>query len=418
MRPYSVYVAAGPQVRTRGGQNSISKQDMTDILAKHALNDRQTQIRDIEQDMKSAIEDVDVDTDGKDRHQDSIKTLHDTGYVTDDKRWLTRRGFEAVGRAILRDIMKSMRHQDVGDHQSVLSGHGQVLQDTTRALRPEDTIQNINIEQTLLNATGRVRRAGFPMDIHAEDIQVHETHADARAAVVYCIDLSSTMRTKMRNGTSRMAAAKKALWGLYGVNTRYYPADTIHIVGFASMASRVEPHDIPYLRTFDADGFLHYTNYEAAFRLARRILNTERAQNKKIVLVTDGQPSACLVANQYQADAIRDEKPYSNLYAPDVDTISRMNADRGMRMHAPPEMRVYLCYRYKRVDPRIDYHTMREGLRCTRQGMQVDIVAITDEVELVEYCKDLSRRLGGRMFHVQENMAGALVSEYVRRYRQ
>ena len=47
------------------------------------------------------------------------------------------------------------------------------------------------------------------------------------------------------------------------------------------------------------------------------MLNKSTAQNKRIVLITDGQPSACFVENDYQKNEIISEKPYSNFYTPE-----------------------------------------------------------------------------------------------------
>ena len=128
-----------------------------------------------------------------------------------------------------------------------------------------------------------------------------------------------------KKGKSRIEAAKQALWSLYLLNKKFFPNDSISIVGFASLASTVNPFDIPFLKTYDAsENFLHYTNYQAAFRLARKILQKTSSQNKRIVLITDGQPSACFVDNEYQKKDIISEKPYSNFYTPDKTVLSQV----------------------------------------------------------------------------------------------
>ena len=55
-----------------------------------------------------------------------------------------------------------------------------------------------------------------------DDFEEFETFEDVRVSVVYCIDLSSTMKYKIgKTGPSRIEAAKKALWSLY-VLSNYY----------------------------------------------------------------------------------------------------------------------------------------------------------------------------------------------------
>ena len=46
-----------------------------------------------------------------------------------------------------------------------------------------------------------------------EDFEEYETIQDVRVSIVYCIDLSSTMRySTMYGDLSRIEAAKRALW--------------------------------------------------------------------------------------------------------------------------------------------------------------------------------------------------------------
>lgn len=420
----SVYVAAGPQVQSKPVEKpSLSEQDILGVLAGQALSDRQTKISDVESALQGAVhqdgaaEGSEGQTGERAGSSSAIRMLREAGYLRDGDRWLTRRGFEAVGRAILREIMNNVNARDAGEHQTILTGSGETVLDTTRAFEHGDDMRHLSAQETLLNTVRRERSTSFPLRIIPEDMEQYETYASAKTAVVYCIDLSSTMRTKMQGGHSRIRAAKKALWGLYGANTKYFAHDVVHVIGFASMAARVDPYDIPFLRTYDAnDGFLHYTNYQAAFRLAQKILSAESAENKKIVLITDGQPSACLVDNDLQRDAILAEKPYSNFYSPNSGTVSTVADQKNMRLDAPPELQVYLCYRYKKVDPRINERTVHEATRCKLAGIDTDLVVVSDEAELVQYAKGLAKELGGRAFHIQDHdMANVLVTDYMRR---
>jgi hypothetical protein len=42
----------------------------------------------------------------------------------------------------------------------------------------------------------------------------------------------------MYEDTSRIGAAKKALWRLILVDQRYFPSDSIYIIGFGALASK------------------------------------------------------------------------------------------------------------------------------------------------------------------------------------
>jgi uncharacterized protein with von Willebrand factor type A (vWA) domain len=252
------------------------------------------------------------------------------------------------------------------------------------------------------------------MDI--DDFEEFETVEDVRASVVYCIDLSSTMKSSLTNsGMSRIEAAKRALWGLYVLNNKFFPNDSISVVGFASMASIVDPYDIPFLKTYDAnDEFLHYTNYQAAFRLARKILQKNPAKNRRIVMITDGQPSACFVDNDSQKNSIIAEKPYSNFYVPDQSLVSKIRQERNMKIDQSGASQVYLCYRYKKVDPKIDERTMTEAKKCSRENIQIDSIVISEETELLTYVQQMEKALHGRTYHInQNNMDKVLVVDYL-----
>ena len=111
---------------------------------------------------------------------------------------------------------------------------------------------------------------------------------------------------------------------MYVLNKKFFPNDSIYVVGFGSLASEVDPYDIPYLKTYDAnDNFLHYTNYQAAFRLALKILKHDGSQNKRIVMITDGQPSASFIDNESQRKDVLSDKPYSHFYKPDEATTTK-----------------------------------------------------------------------------------------------
>ena len=290
------------------------------------------------------------------------KMLQDSGYLRDTKNWLTNKAFLEIGNKILHDVMDNLNSSDFGLHQTNYSGSGDVTIDTTKKFEPGDDIKYLSASHTILNSIQRLIRnnseISFPLSVDPNDLEEYETLEDVRAAVVYCIDLSSTMKIKMGN-ISRIESAKRALWSLYMLNKKFFPNDSVYVIGFASLASQVNPYDIPFLKTFDSnDNFLHYTNYQAALKLSRKILNKSTAQNKRIVLITDGQPSACFVENDYQKNEIISEKPYSNFYTPEKTILNSMRQKKNLNLDANIGKLVYLCFRYKKVDKknRKTYH--------------------------------------------------------------
>lgn len=404
------------------------KQKIFESLAKYALKERKPEFNELEGILQNSLskdnqqyeEEQNKDSDESTGSSALTTMLQEMGYLKDDKNWLTRKGFHEIGKKILNDIMKDLSSSETGIHETIHSGEGNVTIDDTKKFERGNDVKLLSVPKTILNSVKRASKNNqeitFPLDIEPEDLEQYETLEDVRAAVVYCIDLSSTMRYSLgEKGKTRIEAAKKALWSLYLLNKKFFPTDTIFVVGFASMASLVNPYDIPYLKTYDAnDNFLHYTNYQAAFRLARKILNKTTAQNKRLVMLTDGQPSACFVENDYQKNEIISEKPYSNFYSPDPQILDKVKKEKNLNLESSPGRLVYLCFRYKKVDPKIQKRTMIEAKKCKREGIQIDSVVISDEPELLTYIKEFEKELRGKTFHIEDqNMDRILVNDFL-----
>jgi uncharacterized protein with von Willebrand factor type A (vWA) domain len=385
--------------------------ELEDIL-RHEINTKKEEQQNTNSELQNSIQ--------EDGRYSLTKLLKDKGYLKEEKNWLTNKGFFEVGRKILQDIMYELNQSELGFHETHYVGGGNVIIDTTKKFETGSDIKFLSVPHTVLNAVQRQSKISkniqFPLVLEPDDLEEFETLDDVRVAIVYCIDLSSTMKYSIgKSGKSRIEAAKRALWSLYVLNKKFFPNDSISIVGFASMASVIDPFDIPFLKTFDTnDNFLHYTNYQAAFRLARKILQKSNTQNKRIVMITDGQPSACFIENEHQKTDIISEKPYSNFYVPDKSIISRVRAERNLKLDQNQGSLVYLCYRYKKVDPKINLRTLLEGKKCLHHGIQIDTIVVSEETELVNYVQEFEKELKGRTYHInQENMDTVLVHDYL-----
>jgi len=424
-----VYFASKSKKQKSENEDLISDKQLKRILqtvAQQAMREKSPDINELESILQNSIKEFEEknhpsEQENEDDGSASItKLLQEKGYLKDEKNWLTNKGFFEIGKQILQDVMKNLNSSEYGLHETKYSGEGNVMMDTTKKFEPGDEIKYLSVPQTILNSINRLSKKSdkinFPLSLEPEDLEKYETLEDVRAAIVYCIDLSSTMKQSLtKNGKSRIEAAKKALWSLYILNKKFFPNDSIYVVGFGSMASIVNPFDIPFLKTYDAnDNFLHYTNYQAALRLARRILGKTTTHNKRIVLITDGQPSACYIENERQKNEIISEKPYSNFYSPDKSVISKVQNERKMKLDTEPNRLVYLCYRYKKVDPKIDKRTIIEAKKCKREGIDIDTIVVSEEIELLDYVRTFEKQLRGKTYHInQENMDQILVTDYL-----
>lgn len=353
-----------------------------------------------------------------------VKYLMQKGYLKEDAKWLSKQGFVNIGSRILTDVMKALKSGDLGTHETVKTGSGATVLDTSKKYEVGDDIRLLNVPKSLLNIVERMAKKSqveFPLDIDIDDFEEYETMEEVRVAIAYCIDLSSTMRySSMMGEMSRIEAAKRALWSLYVLNRKFFPTDTIYVVGFGALASKVLPQDIPYLKTFEpGHDFLHYTNYQAAFRLANKILQRDGALNKRIVLVTDGHPSACFVDNEHEKDKILSARPYSHFYKPDDDTLANVRKNQDMSLDMSSGELVYLCYRYRQVDPYIGIKTITEAKKCRSAGIEIDTLMVSEEDALLSYVNDMEKQVKGRSYYINPaNIDRVLITDYLSNKRQ
>lgn len=349
-----------------------------------------------------------------------ITKLLQKGYLKDSPKWLTAKGFNAIGGKILNEVMKALKAGEYGLRETRDLGSGSLVLDTSKKYEPGADIRLLNVPKTMLNAIQRTSKNNdsikLPLQIDIEDFEEYETIQDVRVAIVYCIDLSSTMRySSMYGDMSRIEAAKRALWSLYLLNRKYFPSDSIYLVGFGALASKVLPQDIPYLKTFEPGAdFLHYTNYQAAFRLASKILQKDGAQNKRIVLITDGHPSACFIDDESEKEKILSQRPYSHFYTPDRQTLDSVRQDHSMDLNVALGETVYLCYRYRQVDQYIGERTIIEAKRIHSHNINIDTIMISEEDSLLGYVNEMERYVRGRSYYINPgDIDKVLLNDYL-----
>ena len=430
--------------KNRGEENKLSK-DLTNILSqdimnkllltlgREAIRERTPSIEELEKTLQEmlSIEEGNINNLLENNSSSAgnglegggsavVKFLIHKGYLKEGVRWLTNRGFMSIGSKILADLMKALKSGDLGLHDTLKLGSGNIILDTSKKYEPGDDIRLLNVPKSLFNTVERIAKNSntikFPLNIDVDDFEEYETNQDVRLAITYCIDLSSTMRYSSGLGdVTRIEAAKRALWSLYVLNRKFFPTDSIYIVGFGALASKVLPQDIPYLKTFEpGNDFLHYTNYQAAFRLATKILQSDGAFNKRIVLITDGHPSACFVENDYEKDKILSARPYSHFYKPDEDTIEAVKVKKDMKLDMGGGEQVYLCYRYRQVDPYIGMKTTNEAKKCRDTGIEIDTLMVSEEDALLTYVNKLEKQVKGRSYYINPaNIDRLLITDYL-----
>jgi uncharacterized protein with von Willebrand factor type A (vWA) domain len=401
-------------------------QDFLEVLGKEIMKEDQPKLEEIEQELQNLKKEKEInqgesgDVESNRTESSIIAQLQQMGYIKDSRKWLSKKGFFAVGGKLLEDVIRALNKGTIGLHETTFSGSGSLNLDSTKKYEPSDDLRLVNVPRSILNAIQRRYSSRssiqLPIDLQLGDLEVYETKRDVSIAVVYCIDLSSTMRySTMFGDMSRIEAAKKALWSLYLLNQKFFPSDSIHIVGFGALASKVSPYDIPYLKTFESGvGFMHYTNYQAAFRLAKKILQNETSTNRKIVLVTDGHPSACFIDTEQEKNKILCERPYSQFYAPDTEALNSVKQKQELTLDTKSGKLVYLCYRYRQVDQYIGEKTILEARKCHKLGIDIDTIMVSEEDSLLSYVNELEKYVKGRSYYINPaEIDKILITDYL-----
>jgi len=346
-------------------------------------------------------------------HEPVIDYLVQEGYLKEEgeKYKLTDRSFMEIGYQILLEIFESLRAEDFGLHQTKKTGMGTLPLETTREYEIGDTLRFLDVAKTILNAVERMRRergdVSFPIEISQEDLEMKETYYETMLAIAYCIDLSSTM---MIGCPSRLEAAKKALWALYTLHKKFFPRDEIYIIGFGSLAYEINPRDILYLKAFTRLSLRH-TNYQAAFRLASMKLRSSPSRNKRIVMITDGHPSACYADGELLRES---ERKGSSLWYPEVGTWYPSWIPKTLINKLKRETQlVYRRFIKNGVDLRVARNTISEALKCKRSGIDIDILMISEDKTLLSFINRLKDAVKGKAVYVKPSELGvALLLEY------
>ena len=124
------------------------------------------------------------------------------GYLVDSDKWLNKKGLLKIGQQILTEIIKSLKTDKIGMHETKFAGYGSMVQETSKKYKFGNEISNININSTIRNFVERYyenhrqsnddlrNRIEFPLDISYEDIEIYDTLEEIQVATVYCIDLA------------------------------------------------------------------------------------------------------------------------------------------------------------------------------------------------------------------------------------
>ena len=306
------------------------------------------------------------------------------GLTTEDGAFqLTPQAYKLFQGKLLERIFSNLQASRTGRHQGAIIGEGAVEMQQTKPYEFGDSLTDMDIPQSMINAMLR-QGPGGRVRLRADDIEVHRTRNTPKCATVLIMDMSGSMRYD-----SQYVNVKRMALALNGLIRTEYPGDYLNFVEMYTFAKQRSGGEViellpkpvtvfdPIVRfkvdmsRDDISEFMippHFTNIQHSLQTARRLLGTQDTPNRQIVLITDGLPTAHFEG--------------SWLY-----------------MLYPP-------------DPQTEAATMREGAMCAREGITINLFLVpswSQSEEDIRFAYRLAESTRGRVFFT----AGSDLDRYV-----
>ncbi len=236
-----------------------------------------------------------------------VELIEKEGLIEKDdegKFRVSPKGMRRIQQSALTNLFQTFQRDAIGKHETPQKGEGAIRHEDSKPYVYGDSLSNLNLHETMRNALAR-QGGQPPFRMSYDDFVVYETEQQTRCATVVLIDMSGSMS---RYG--KYATTKKIALALQALVRTQYPQDSLSMVGFFSFAARMTERELinsapkpvtlydsrVHLR-YDLDNppkrpHQHFTNIDAGLRLARNILAKQGAQNKQIIVITDGEPTA------------------------------------------------------------------------------------------------------------------------------
>jgi uncharacterized protein with von Willebrand factor type A (vWA) domain len=285
------------------------------------------------------------------------KMLEDEGLIKKTRRGyeLTPQGVRKIGQKALTDIFAHLKKDKLGQHEIDHYGGAGERTDTSKPYEFGDPFL-LDLPATVMNAVQR-NGAGSPVKLDPHDFEVYRTEHSTRSSTVLMVDMSRSM---FYNGC--FLAAKKVALALDSLIRSKYPRDDLTIIGFSYTAQELKPTELP---TLDWNEYKFGTNMQHGFQLARQVLGKSKASNRQIIIITDGEPTA--------------------------------HFENGHVVFQWPPM------------PRTFQETLREVLRCTRDGITINTFMLERSQYMVQFVNDLMKINNGRVFVATPDRLGEYI---------
>jgi len=258
-------------------------------------------------------------------------------------------------------------------------------------------VAHMDIAQSMINAMIRTapgERTPGRIRLAPEDIEIHRTRVTPKCATAVIMDMSGSMRYG-----GLYVACKRMGLALDGLIRSEYPGDFLQFVEMYTFGRLRHVSELPSLmpkpvtiyepvvrlaadmsdeRITEMDVPPHFTNIQHALQLARRVLAAQDTTNRRIILITDGLPTA------------------------------HFEGDRLLLLYPP--------------DERTEEATMREAMACARDGIVINIFLLpnwSQSREDVQFAQRMVEATAGKVFFTGgKDLDRFVLWDYVKRRRK
>ncbi len=318
----------------------------------------------------------------------------ENGYV------LSPKAYRLFQSRLLTQIFSDLQAARSGRHQGPIAGEGAIEMQRTKSYEFGDSVTNMDIPASLVNAMIREAASGEPSTVTCrvrlkpEDIEIHKTRNNPKCATAVLLDMSGSMRFD-----AQYVNVKRMGLALDGLIHKEYPGDFLQFIEIYTFAKPRHVAEIPELMykpvtLYDPEVRLradmsdpgisemqippHFTNIQHGLQLARKYLAAQDTPNRQIVLITDGLPTAHFEGQWLYL-----------LYPPDRRTESA---------------------------------TLREAMLCAREGITINIFLLASwnqTHEDVRFAYHVAESTKGRVFFTAgRELDRYVVWDYLARRRQ
>ena len=269
--------------------------------------------------------------------EEGIASIDKTGFN------ITPKGVRTLGEMAFGKAYHQMKKDRQGGHLGNAPQTGEVEPDSSRRYQFGDRF-DLDIPKTLLKAVSKQQHIGRRLELSPEDFYVREREQLITSTTVMLLDLSWSMSWE-----GRFEAGKKVALALNHYIKTKFPKDKVHIVGFSTEARELKGNELALAMW---DGQQPFTNLQAGLRLAMKFIKKSGNRNNRVIVITDGQPTA-----YYSDEHLHVELP---------------SGPFG-------------------ISPNACKATLAEVRKVTAQGMNIETFMLDDNPVLVEFTRQIAR---------------------------